>query len=318
MALPQPDLIWIPANAANFMYGRQGTPVRKIAFHHVVGSAASAVSKFQQPVQVSAHFVVASDRIYCMVDTDNTAYCNGNWSSNLESVTIEHEGTWLNGFRDEGVIANSAQLVAWLRSLYPAATPIRHRDVMATACPGDLPVEEIWDRASQILNPPAPVLVDTRPEWLKNRRTNPAIKYANKGNVQLWNLDNPSVPADDRLFAVNQQFNIGSVTNVGGRDYFITAYSTDKNVAAGFRFEDLSDTEYTVPEQPPVIVNPEPAPQPPVVVEPPVVVTPEPTTPAEPQPTPPAASATDWKAIVGTIVAAVAAAVAAFVAWLHS
>ena len=141
----------------NYTPGRNGTPVRHITFHHVVGSAASAVSKFLNDASdVSAHFVVGANTIYCCVNTDDTAWTNGNWASNLESVTIEHEGDWRNGFRDERVLANSARLVAWLRSLYPGATPTRHRDISATACPGDLPVEEIWNRATAILYPPAP------------------------------------------------------------------------------------------------------------------------------------------------------------------
>lgn len=141
----------------NYTPGRAGTPVRHITFHHVVGSAESAISKFQSSAsETSAHFVVGHDKVYCCVNTDDTAWTNGNWASNLESVTIEHEGDWRNGFRDDRVIAQSVKLVAWLRSLYPNATPLRHRDISATACPGDLPVEEIWNKAFNVLNPPAP------------------------------------------------------------------------------------------------------------------------------------------------------------------
>lgn len=141
----------------NYSRGRNGTPVRHITFHHVVGSAKSALARFDKASeQASAHFVVGADAIYCCVNTDDTAWTNGNWNSNLESVTIEHEGDWRFGFRSDAVINNSARLVAWLRSLYPDATPMRHRDISATACPGDLPVEEIWQRASAILSPPPP------------------------------------------------------------------------------------------------------------------------------------------------------------------
>lgn len=260
MSYPQPNLINVVANRANYMTGRQGKAVKKITFHHVVGSAASAVSKFQSPVQVSAHFVVASDRIYCMVNTDDTAYTNGVWSSNLESVTIEHEGTWLNGYRNEGVINQSANLVAWLRSLYPNATPNRHRDIKATACPGQLPVEEIWNRASLLLNPPAPT-PPQQPEWLKNRTPYVKTMYAQRGNVQLWNLDNPAVPADARTFAVNTSFDIRSKTTISGAVYYITKWSTDHNTPAGYKEADLADKPYAEPEKPPI---------PPPVVEPPV------------------------------------------------
>lgn len=141
----------------NYTEGRQGTPVRHLTFHHIVGPVSSAISRFSNPAnQVSTHFAVGAKGVYCFVDTDNTAWGNGNWLSNLESVSIEHEGDWRNGFRDEAVIANSVRLVAWLRSLYPTATPTRHRDIIATACPGDLPVEEIWNKATLVLHPVPP------------------------------------------------------------------------------------------------------------------------------------------------------------------
>lgn len=257
MSYPQPNLINIPANSANYMLGRQGTPVRHITFHHVVGPASSAVSKFQTPVQVSAHFVVDTDKVFCMVDTDDTAYCNGNWLSNLESVTIEHAGTWLNGYRDQGVIDQSANLVAWLRSLYPDATPQRHRDVMSTQCPGDLPVEEIWNKATELLNPPKPA--PATPEWLANRKTYAKTMYVQVANTQLWRLDNLGAPADTRLFAVNTEIRVGSKTTVGGQDYYITQYSTDKNVAAGYKAEQLALIPYKAPEKPPA-VDPTPVP----------------------------------------------------------
>ena len=155
--LNENELINEPAADGNFMFGRDGNSVSVITYHHTDSTTAeSAIARFKLVgVQVSAHFMVANDNIYCCVNTDDTAYSNGVWQSNLESVSIEHVGIWLNGFRDDGVIANSARLTAWLRSLYPIATPIRHRDVYPTVCPGDLPVEEIWQKASDILNPPA-------------------------------------------------------------------------------------------------------------------------------------------------------------------
>lgn len=248
---PQPDIEFIPANPANYMLGRSGTPVRHVFFHHIVGSAQSALDRFAGPNQVSAHFIVAPNKIYCSVDTDNTAYSNGVWASNLESVSIEHEGTWLNGYRNEDVMNTSARLVAWLRGLYPDATPMRHRDVYATACPGELPVEEIWNKASELINPPKPVPV--APEWLRNRTVDAKTMYTQVGNVQLWNLDNPTLPADARVFPVNTELKIGSKTTVGGVDFYITEYSTGKNIAAGYKASQLDIKPYKAPEQPPVV-----------------------------------------------------------------
>lgn len=297
MSFPEPNLINIAANGANFMFGRNGTPVRKITYHHVVGPASSAVAKFQQPIQVSAHFVVDTDKIYCMVNTDDTAYCNGNWASNLESVTIEHAGTWLNGFRDEGVIEQSAKLTAWLRSLYPNATPNRHRDVMATQCPGDLPVEEIWARASDLLDPPAPVPAPApQPEWLVNRKTFTKTLYVQVAGARLWNLNDPSQPADTRQFPVNTQIDVGSKTTVGGKDYYITVYSTGKNLSVGYKAEELADKPYSAPVQPTPAPTPQPVPVP---------------TPVDPEP-----KATKTNKALLAFFAALGAAVAAVIAAL--
>jgi len=69
-----------------------------------------------------------------------------------------------------------------------------------------------------------------------------------------------------------------------------------------------------VPPPEPVPVPPAPDPKPPVDPDPP----PAPPAPTpEPTPIPPVPSS-DWKKIVGGIIAAVAAAIAAIIAWLHS
>lgn len=247
--VPQPNLTWVPS--PNYTVGRQGNPVRKRAFHHVVGSADSAKNKFLQDGGISAHFIVGADKIYCMVDTDNTAYTNGNWASNLESVTMEHEGDWRNGFRDDRVINNSVKLNAWLLDLYPNATFIRHRDVAQTACSCDLPVEEIDQKARALKDSYYAPVTPPQPEWLKNRVDTPdVIKYAQVDGVQLWKLDSTSTPADNRTFARNTDFLIGGETTVGGKKYYITKYSMDKSIAAGFRAEDLGDAPWAPPVPP--------------------------------------------------------------------
>lgn len=246
----------------NFTPGRQGTPVRKITFHHVVGTAASAVSKFKNPAsQTSTHFVVASNKIYCCVDTDDTAYANANWPSNLESVTIEHEGTWLNGFRDQGVIDQSAILVAWLRSLYPNATPNRHRDVYPTACPGDLPVEEIWNRATGILNPPKPPAPIPLPApKLTVTDVQNRIVVVSK-DTDLWDLsfttwtDAKSV----KKLPKGTELEISAVAlhPLGGQ-YYLTEYSFAKGINNGVNVKDCAEKP-----APPTPVPPTPTPIPP-------------------------------------------------------
>lgn len=258
----------------NYSEGRQGTPVRRIAFHHVVGSAASAVSKFRNAAsQTSAHFVVGASKVYCCVDTDNTAWTNGNWASNLESVTIEHEGDWRNGFRDENVLNNSARLVAWLRTLYPSATPIRHRDVAQTACPGDLPVEEIWNRATNILNPPkppAPVVLPAAKLTITDTTTKTVELVKDS---QLWDLSFTTWAAAKSVkpLAKGERVEINATAShpLGGI-YYIQNYSPAQGINLGVNVKDAQ-----VYVAPPVVTPP---------VEPPVT----------PPVTPPTQSLKDW------------------------
>lgn len=244
----------------NYTEGRFGTPVRRIAFHHVVGTAASAVSKFKNSAsQTSSHFVVASNKIYCCVDTDNTAWTNGNWDSNLESVTIEHEGDWRFGFRDDGVINQSAILVAWLRTLYPNATPIRHRDVFSTACPGDLPVEEIWNRATQILNPPKPPAPITPPAAKLTINDVQNRLVVTTRDASLWDLSFTSWDQAKSIKTLPKgtELEISAIaTHPLGGQYYLTEYSYAKGINNGVNVKDC--TEKIV--EPPAPIDPEPKP----------------------------------------------------------
>jgi len=255
--LEESELINAPAAEGNYMTGRNGNSVNNVCFHHVVGTAESAVSKFRTPgVQVSSHFVVGPDKVYVCVNTDDTAYTNGNWSSNLTSVTIEHAGTWLNGFRDEGVINQSARLVAWLRTIYPGIGYNRHRQVSTapTACPGDLPVEEIWNRATAILNPapvPAPTPIPPPPTIVITDIQNKTLVTNKQAN--LYDLNSGAVI---KTVAKDTGVEVSASARVNGIDYYLTEYSYSKGVNNGFKAED-----FIVPTIPPP--TPEPTPTPP-------------------------------------------------------
>lgn len=255
--VPMPQLVWIPS--PNYTAGRQGKPIRKRTFHHVVGSADSAKNKFLIKGGISSHFIIGASVIYCMVDTNNTAYTNGNWASNLESVTMEHEGDWRNGFRSEAVINNSVRLNAWLLDLYPSTTFNRHREVATngTVCPSDLPVEEIEQKARALRDSYYAPTPPPTPEWLKNRKPlTQSVMYAQVDGIRLWNLADTSKPSDTRTFARNTDFAIAGETTVGGVKYYITVYSMKNSVGAGFKASELGATPWT-PPPPPTDTRPE-------------------------------------------------------------
>lgn len=263
--VPQPNIIWRGAHPNNFTVGRPGASRDgRNSFHHVVGSAESAVLVFNNPTRgASSHFIVTDQPgvIFQCVSLDNTAWTDGNWESNIRSVTVEHHGDWRNGYDNPTVRENAAMLAAWLRDNGFVNHPIRHRQVstVGTQCPADLPVESIWNRATDIINSyNAPV--DQRPQWLKDRQdVGDFTVYAQIDGLRLYNLNDPSKFADDRVFAKNQNFLISSYVDVAGKRYLITKSSTDTNAAIGILESQTARTPWT----------------PPVVVEPPKPTTPE-------------------------------------------
>ena len=267
--VPKPNIVWRGAHPSNFTVGRPGGGLDgRNSYHHVVGSAESAVLVFNNPSRgASSHLVITDNpsvSAFQCEDFNNTAWCDGNWDSNLRTISMEHHGDWRFGYNNPQVIENSAKVVAWLRDQGLVSRFIRHRDVsrVATACPGDLPVEAIWNRATEIINSyNAPV--DTRPQWLKDRQSiTEKVMYAQNDGLFLRNLNSPDQSIDARRFPRNQDFRIGGYTIVGGKKYWITVSSMGTNAANGLLDGEIRDERYV----PPVVVQPTP-PTVPVVPE---------------------------------------------------
>lgn len=265
MAVSKPSIQWVSAASTNYTVGRN-RPIRYITFHHVVGSDDSAISKFKTVgVKVSAHFVVGDTKITQMVDLNNTAYCNGNWDSNNECITIEHEGDWRNGYRNQAVIDNSARLVAWLRTVYPGIGFNRHRDVKSTACPADLPVEEIWNKATQLMKPPTPPPAPVPPAPTLNvTDVKNKIVILNK-DTNLWDLSFTSWATAKSVKTLGKGTEVevsATARHPLGGTYYLTEYSYSKGIMNGINIVDCTDKVIVVPP----VVPPKPP-----VVEPPVV-----------------------------------------------
>lgn len=86
--------------ASNYSNGRDGHKIRKITIHHMAGvlSAEQCGNIFQGNRKASAHYGVGKDgKIGQYVDETNTAWADGNWISNCESVTIETSNSSTGG-----------------------------------------------------------------------------------------------------------------------------------------------------------------------------------------------------------------------------
>lgn len=257
-----PTIIFKPAHPNNFARGRVGGRNGQKTDHHVVGSADSAAAVFQNPNrQASSTYIVTDipDVIYQPVSEDDTSYCDGNLASNRRSITIEHHGDWRFGYRNETVIANAAKLTAWLRDRGVVNHKYRHREISpGTQCCADLPVDEIWNRATQIINdaynqpaPPPPV-TNAVLHW--ERFAAPVEYYFNKA-TKLWNFNQTAwsgfgagikeFPANDRVMIVGKVFN-----ETLNSTYLLTDYSFSNKITNGFNEKDL--TRYVAPAPDPV------------------------------------------------------------------
>lgn len=118
-----PGSTWVGASSSNFTAGnRRGADINLVVIHTTQGSYAGAISWFQNPAaQASAHYVIrASDgAVTQTVHHADIAWHAGNWSYNVRSVGIEHEG-WVtdpNAYTT-AMYQSSANLTRWLCNTY--------------------------------------------------------------------------------------------------------------------------------------------------------------------------------------------------------
>ena len=260
MSVSAPTIIQKPAHPNNYTRGRIGGRNGQHTFHHVVGSADSAAAVFQNPSrQASSTYIVTAvpGVVYQAVSEGDTSWADGSLASNRRAITVEHHGDWRNGYRNETVIQNAAQLVAWLRDRGIINHYRRHRDVsqIATICSADLPVEEIWNRATEIIEksntPTQPPVTKAELVWTKLSKP---VTYVFNKNTNLWDFNSTTHAGMKSVKTFNKGDRVdiyGKVVNKSvGSTYLLTEYSFSGKITNGFNQADLS-----------VYVAPAPAPQ---------------------------------------------------------
>lgn len=154
---------WYPAHYSNFSKGRE-EPVRFITIHHSAGWEQTLRYLWANPSRNgSSHFWVGNTpgHIEQYVSLADTAWTNGNWRSNNESITIEVRGDW-RGYYNQATLDNLETLLRALEKQFPHAQIEYHKDVSdrMTLCPADLKdkgyVARIWKKIKTIVKPPTP------------------------------------------------------------------------------------------------------------------------------------------------------------------
>lgn len=140
--------VLVPANINNYMLGRNGIKISEITIHHMAGvlTAEECGRLFQSPNKASStHYGIGKNgEVGLYVEEKNTAYANGNFESNLRSVTIEVSNSSVGGDYpvSDKVLEELIKLVADIAKrnnfgkLVNGVNLTPHNKYIATSCPG--------------------------------------------------------------------------------------------------------------------------------------------------------------------------------------
>lgn len=133
---------------------RPKSQVNHFTLHHIVGDAAAAIGEIRKASRVmSFSYAVGSDgTIYEATGIGTVPYSDGNYQSNLTTVSTEHAGGHPSVPYTEAMYQGTIRLHAWLIDQLGNHAFKRHRDVSdsPTACPGGLNVERIAREAKKL------------------------------------------------------------------------------------------------------------------------------------------------------------------------
>jgi hypothetical protein len=267
---------WYPASPTNQTAGRGGNPIDRITIHHTAANNTTLRYLWADPARNgSSHFFVSGTVIEQYVDTDNTAWTNGNFASNQRSISIEVNGDWRNGYYNQSTLNNLQKLLVELRRNFPTTRLTYHMDesTTTTLCPAELKTKgyalTVWNNAGAILQPKPPV-----PTAITYKSITPKQVILHR-DANLWNF-NFTKWADAKAVGSYPTGHVVDVvaeaTNQLGSKYLMTAYSYNNGAIRatnGFNVADVKD--YVAPPlpeppkpQPPVDPAPIPPPVPPV------------------------------------------------------
>ncbi|MDC2961129.1 N-acetylmuramoyl-L-alanine amidase [Streptomyces gilvifuscus] len=122
---PTLDCTFVPAAASNGQVSNRpanGIKIDTVVIHDTESSYDAAIKTFQQAGGAAAHYVMrsADGAVTQMVPTKDLAFHAGNYTANMHSIGIEHEGWAAHGatWYTEAQYEATAELVAYLAARY--------------------------------------------------------------------------------------------------------------------------------------------------------------------------------------------------------
>lgn len=124
---------FVPASPSNGQVSNRpanGIRIDSIVIHDTEGSYDSAITSFEQPGGSAAHYVMRSSdgAVTQMVPTKDLAFHAGNYSTNMHSIGIEHEGYAAHGatWYTEAQYEATADLVKYLAARFDIPLDRQH------------------------------------------------------------------------------------------------------------------------------------------------------------------------------------------------
>lgn len=243
-----PGIAFYQAASSNYSRGRE-QPIRYVTIHHSAGWEDTLRYLWANPSRNgSSHFWVGNKpgQIEQYVDTDDTAWCNGNWRSNNESLSIEVRGDW-RGYYDQQTLDNLELLLRELRSRWPNVNIEYHKDVSdkITLCPAELKdkgyARQVWDKVTAWLNPPVP----PKPQITYEPITPKRIELIRTTNLWDFNFTDWNAAKAVKPYGQGSVIDVVAIaTNALGGRYYMTAYSYNNGAVRatnGFNVQDCKD-----------------------------------------------------------------------------
>lgn len=251
-----------PASTSNYNAGRSGRTLKYFTVHHSAGWENTLRYLWANPARGgSSHFWVGNvaGQIEQYVDTDDTAWCNGNWISNCESISCETRGDWRNGYYDGNTLKNLEDLMYACLKIWPHLQLTFHQDVSdkSTECPADLKHKGYalgaWNRAKARLATSAPV---TPPASKISYKPITPKRIQTTKVALLWdfNFTDWAMAKSVKTFGANELIDVVAVAeNALGGKYYMTAYSYNGGAIRqtyGINVVDVKDYVAPTPVQP--------------------------------------------------------------------
>ena len=264
-----PKAKFYPAHTSNYTQGRRGRSIEWFTVHHM-GALNSTLRYLwgNASRNGSSHFGVFNGYTEQYVDTDNGAWTNGVFDSNMKSITCETRGDWRFGYYDQSTLDQLTELMYWARKNFKGIKLNYHNDVATngTLCPADLKAKgyakKCWDIAGNR------IALENKPIDNGLRVDIPDKKVILTKDTNLWDMDFAVWGDAKPVMSKGKPVVLpeGTVIDVAGvydhklstTDYYLSKYSWDRGLNHGISKADVKNfTEKPVvipPTVPPVDV----------------------------------------------------------------